>query len=247
VSPLLQTECGNGAAELRFNGADIFVSRDEIRCSLGYGRNRMDEHFEEVLSTVMARLPELCDARGGYVICDAAREKDRCDGLLVGEQYFTTDRIIAAQLRRAGKAVIFACTIGPGMEAWSRKMFAEGDAVAGHFIDTVASHTVESVAGILHDHIGSVAAGRGLSITNRFSPGYCGWPVAEQQRLFSFFPAGFCGITLTGSSLMLPIKSISGIIGMGTDVSRDPYFCDKCGMDHCTYHLYNQTQKERRQ
>ncbi|MCK7538940.1 MAG: hypothetical protein MZV63_52410 [Marinilabiliales bacterium] len=47
-------------------------------------------------------------------------------------------------------------------------------------------------------------------ITNRFSPGYCGWDVAEQHKLFSFFKDNFCGITLTESALMNPVKSVSG-------------------------------------
>ena len=69
--------------------------------------------------------------------------------------------------------------------------------------------------------------------TNRFSPGYCGWNVSEQQRLFPLFDGHTCGITLTESSLMVPIKSVSGIIGLGREVRRLDYTCGLCDFKHC--------------
>ncbi|MCC8144566.1 MAG: hypothetical protein LUD02_05030 [Tannerellaceae bacterium] len=73
----------------------------------------------------------------------------------------------------------------------------------------------------------------GYSLTNPYSPGYCSWPVSDQHTLFSFLPAGFCGITLTGSSLMLPIKSVSAIVGVGEQIQRVPYGCSQCNMKDC--------------
>ena len=75
----------------------------------------------------------------------------------------------------------------------------------------------------------------GKKITNRFSPGYCGWNVSEQHKLFSLLPGNFCGIRLTESALMDPVKSVSGIIGIGPDVRRMPYTCSLCDMKNCIY------------
>lgn len=75
----------------------------------------------------------------------------------------------------------------------------------------------------------------GLNITDRYSPGYCGWNVDEQQKLFSLFPDKFCGVTLTPHSLMQPVKSVSGIIGIGPEVSRKGYTCNVCDMANCIY------------
>jgi hypothetical protein len=74
-----------------------------------------------------------------------------------------------------------------------------------------------------------------LNITNRYSPGYCGWKVAEQQKLFKMFPADFCNISLTESMMMDPVKSISGIIGVGKDVIYNPYTCNLCNSSNCLY------------
>jgi hypothetical protein len=236
---LPQVERENGAFEVTIDsGGDFSPSRDEIGRSLGYPDNRVDPHFGAIIEQVMSRLHDMCDIGAGYRVLDVHTEEGRHDGLYVGNRFFTTGRIIASQLKKAEKAALFACTIGPGMESWSRQAFRDGDPVLGHIIDTVASLAVEKATGMLHDHIGWTMEQSGLRITNRFSPGYCGWPVTQQQLLFSFFPAGFCGIGLTDSALMIPMKSISGIIGIGTKVNRDNYFCDRCARKDCTYRAY---------
>jgi hypothetical protein len=42
-----------------------------------------------------------------------------------------------------------------------------------------------------------------------------------------------CGVTLTDSSLMLPIKSVSGVIGVGPDVKKMDYTCGLCSFADC--------------
>jgi len=87
----------------------------------------------------------------------------------------------------------------------------------------------------MQEELRAAAAARGKMITNRFSPGYCGWDVAEQHKLFGFFKDNFCGITLTESALMKPVKSVSGIIGIGRDVKYAPYQCHACEDKNCIY------------
>jgi cobalamin-dependent methionine synthase I len=122
-----------------------------------------------------------------------------------------------------------------GMENWAKELLLSGEPLLSYVVNTVASIVVEKAVDFLHDHIREQMKERGLKITNRYSPGYCNWPVSEQQFLFSLLPENFCGITLTESSLMLPIKSISGIIGIGSLVKMKEYICDKCGIKECTY------------
>ena len=72
-------------------------------------------------------------------------------------------------------------------------------------------------------------------LTNRYSPGYCHWDVADQRKLFSLFPSAPCGVTLTSSLLMNPVKSISGVIGIGKSVGYRDYPCALCLSNHCIY------------
>jgi hypothetical protein len=238
--PLPQVVSENGAIEVDLSAAgSMLPGNDAIRRALGYAAGTMDAHFDEVLDGVMARLPELCCMRGGYVFSDGAAPGDGIStARSMGDLLAATGDIIYSQLGQAERTAVFVCTIGPGMERAARQLFLDGEAVAGHFTDAAASIAVETAASVLHDHIAAVALRQGFRVTNRFSPGYCGWPVSDQRKLFSLFPAGFCGVTLTESSLMLPIKSVSGIIGIGKRVTREPYSCGRCGKNRCTYRTY---------
>jgi hypothetical protein len=42
-----------------------------------------------------------------------------------------------------------------------------------------------------------------------------------------------CGVRLTDSSLMVPIKSVSGIIGIGEKVRKLDYTCGLCDFKQC--------------
>ena len=76
-------------------------------------------------------------------------------------------------------------------------------------------------------------AEKGMRISNSYSPGYCGWPVSDQQQLFELFPPQICGVELNSSSLMSPVKSVSGVIAVGSQVQKMPYGCAICGRKDC--------------
>ena len=73
----------------------------------------------------------------------------------------------------------------------------------------------ESVADFVQEKVKQLADVRGLCISQRFSPGYCDWSIDQQAMVFRTLNIGTGEIRLTEKCLMLPRKSISGIIGIG--------------------------------
>ena len=237
----------DGIVEIVVDCALPGISVEEVGRIVGYPDGCLPAHFADIIAQALSGLGDSCAVRAGYRIVPVTHVAGRGDGLVVGGRFFSLQRIITAQLRRAEQAALFACTVGRGMEEVAAALFHEGDPVKGHFVDTIASVAVERVADALHNEIESAVRASGLSVTNRFSPGYCGWPVNEQHALFDFFPENFCGIAITDSALMLPKKSVSGIIGIGPLAKREPYFCDRCSSKECTYRqfLLSRSKKER--
>jgi hypothetical protein len=147
---------------------------------------------------------------------------------------FTVGRIIATQLRRAQRFAIFVATAGAEFEAWQQRVAAGGDMLRTFIADCLGTIIAEKAADIMESCLQEAIDAEGWRRTNRYSPGYCGWHVSEQQKLFSLFPdANPCGIRLTESSLMLPIKSVSGVVGLGPDVVRRDYTCGLCSYADC--------------
>ena len=207
---------------------------DEVIAELGYADGGIDGYFRSAIDELLAKLPDLCRIQAGYRVIGLSPTAIGADLVHLGGQVLAVRDIVASQIRGSRSVALFACTIGAGMEELARRRFGEGDALGGHFTDVIASMAAERTAGALHDHIEAVMERSGRRVTKRFSPGYCGWPVSEQQKLFSLLGEGFCGIRLNGASLMAPIKSVSGLIGCGEDVAREAYLCGICGQEDCS-------------
>lgn len=232
---LQETQIGKNAFEVSMEFEDLPFDRTEIELTLGYADGEIPVHFAGMIDEAVEQLPKRCEIRAGYGIFDASRPEGRPDGLVVGGKIFRLDKIVTGQIKKSTQAALFVATIGPSMEEWSRQLLKGEDPALGYIADVAASTTAETVTNLLHDHIGEKMRSLGLNITNRYSPGYCNWPVSEQHQLFSLLPEEFCGVSLSESALMYPIKSVSGIIGIGAEVKWKDYICDRCGVKDCTY------------
>jgi len=235
---LSQIETEENTFEVSISYSDIKFDKNNIGEIIGYSDGKMPIHFEDMINKIIAKFPEKCEIHAGYKLLDLQYLPNKIDGLFIGNHFFKMENIVTGQLKKANKAAIFLCTIGDEMELWGQELSQKGDSVLAYLVDIVASYAVESATDILHNYIGETVKEFGWNITNRYSPGYCNWLVNEQQKLFSLLPKNFCNITLTDSSLMMPIKSISGIIGVGRNVKFSIYFCDKCNVNDCTHRKY---------
>ena len=146
---------------------------------------------------------------------------------------FDMGNIILRQLRGSEAYALFMCTAGEEFEAFQQRLKTEGDMVRVFIADTLGSVIAEKCADEMETCLQLSIDKLGWKHTNRFSPGYCGWHVSEQQKLFPLFDGHTCGITLTASSLMVPIKSVSGIIGLGREVRKLDYTCGLCTFEKC--------------
>lgn len=232
---LRETKIEKHAFEVSIGFEDLQFDRTEIELTLGYSDGEIPVHFAGMIDEAVRQLPKRCDIRAGYRILDVQRPPARVDGLVIGGTFFNLDKIVTGQIKKSTQAALFVATIGPAMEEWSRQLLKGADPALGYIADVAASTAAEAVTNRLHDHVGERMRSMGLNITNRYSPGYCNWPVSEQHLLFSLLPKDFCGVTLSDSALMHPIKSVSGIIGIGPDVKWRDYICDRCGVKDCTY------------
>jgi hypothetical protein len=213
--------------------ADLTVNREQLEKVLGYRGGGTPEVVSGLIDDILPDVPSRISVQCGFRILPVGSVSITNDSLSCDGVQFNTGPIIASRLRPSTTLALFVATIGPRMEEWSRELMDEGDPVKGYLVDAIASETVEQVADWLDKKVAERAQPRGWNITNLYSPGYCGWSVEEQHKLFSFLPERFCGIVLTPSSLMIPIKSVSGVIGLGATVKRDASICSICDLKDC--------------
>ena len=170
-----------------------------------------------------------------YAITDSINWDKSNLSILVGNVTLSIHKIIYQQIKKSNSVAIFVCTAGKKITDRSKEFMRDGDLLKGYVYDLFGSIVVESAMDIIQDSLQKEMTMLGLKITNRYSPGYCGWEVAEQKNLFSLLPEHFCGIELTSSCLMQPTKSVSGIIGIGDSVKLNRYLCNICDATDCLY------------
>lgn len=146
---------------------------------------------------------------------------------------FEMGNIILRQLRGSEAFALFVCTSGLEFETYQHRLKEQGDMVRVFIADALGSVIAEKCADQMEKALQESIDKLGWKHTNRFSPGYCGWHVSQQQLLFPLFQGHTCGVKLTDSSLMIPIKSVSGIIGLGEKVRKLEYTCGLCDFKQC--------------
>ena len=204
--------------ELQYGDLDISLS--ELYEQMGYGETVPDEATVRETEAIVTKVKDFLKPRFCFFVLRELPD-------------FSIGKIIEHQLKSAEAYALFICTAGTEYEEYQKRLKEEGDMVRVFIADALGSVVAEKTADCMEKALQESIDKLGWNHTNRFSPGYCGWHVSEQQLLFPLFGGDTCGVSLTESSLMMPIKSVSGIIGLGPQVRHLDYTCGLCDFKQC--------------
>jgi cobalamin-dependent methionine synthase I len=223
------------SSTFQFDFKDLNLTASQIESVIGYKEEEDRAIVTELIEEVLKESRKICNIKAQYKIFDGVRFDNETKTAEINKITFYVNEIIFRQIKKSDSMAIFLCTAGEEIGSRSRKAMHEKDFLRGYIYDVTGSEIVEAAVDMMQDGLEKTLLSSGEKITNRFSPGYCSWDVAEQQKLFQLMPYNFCGIRLTESSLMDPIKSVSGFIGIGKNVKRNSYTCSFCDMKDCIY------------
>jgi hypothetical protein len=126
-------------------------------------------------------------------------------------------------------------SIGGHLEEMACRLSEDGLVLQASVLDAIGSDAVEKVADSVQDTIAEIAGDHGMVISRRFSPGYCDWDVSQQWGVFRIVDGDSAGVRLTEMGLMMPRKSISGLVGVGASGGgvQDYNPCKTCDRNNC--------------
>ena len=199
--------------ELGITPADVYEQ-------MGYHDAQPDKATQQETAMILKEVSQWLRPRFSYFVVN--KQPD-----------FEMGNIILRQLRGSEAFALFICTSGLEFETYQHRLKEQGDMVRVFIADALGSVIAEKCADQMEKALQESIDKLGWKHTNRFSPGYCGWHVSQQQLLFPLFQGHTCGVKLTDSSLMIPIKSVSGIIGLGEKVRKLEYTCGLCDFKQC--------------
>jgi hypothetical protein len=205
----------------------------------------------DVLDRMGMAPPASVSARTAALIDSATREFERLAqprGLIedvsaeqfavvyAGEGDNRDDTPLAHIYPRADSLALFVATLGEEVSAKITELFAADDMARGFVLDAVASVSAD----LLSDRLARVYRERvsdGGTAVLGYSPGYCGWHITAQRKLFERLRPGEIGISLNQSCLMQPLKSVSGVLVAGAGAIHrfrpEFAFCEECATRQC--------------
>ncbi|HKQ97570.1 MAG TPA: hypothetical protein VJV75_06830 [Candidatus Polarisedimenticolia bacterium] len=142
---------------------------------------------------------------------DVARDPD--GALRIGGRLVTSSRSLRERLEGCATAVLFAATIGPDLEEWVRTLDAGGEITRALLADAVGSAAAIALGTAFEAAVVREFHDLGLLPTKRYAPGYGDFELECQTPLMAMVEAHRIGIAITEDHLMLPGKSISGVVG----------------------------------
>jgi len=183
----------------------------------------VDDYIENVY--------QLVEPTYSYVIRDI--ELVYGSGVVIEGWITFGSEVVARLLERCEKVVVFVVTIGNYLEEMVGQLAEDGMILQATVLDAIGSAAVENLASFMQDRIRAIALAEGLYTSRRFSPGYCDWDVAQQRMVFQVMNWDTAGVSLTEGCLMLPRKSLSGIIGLGPPGVENYDPCHTCDTHDC--------------
>ena len=167
---------------------------------------------DKVMLDVMEDCIEECDGfaqfsyRVSYLPLNI-RSIDTKSGRIDTDHLKLVSRDLANNLEGCKEAVVFAATVGPGIDRLIRK-YSKLDPVKALFMQAIGAERVESLCNMF---VGSYPK----KLRPRFSPGFGDLPLDVQPQILAVTNAAKnLSITLDRGCLMSPSKSVTAIAGV---------------------------------
>jgi Methionine synthase I, cobalamin-binding domain len=218
-----------------FTFADVAPTFDEI---LEFIQSTDLEEEHPAIVFIRDILDELnfdTGINGGYVLHKIEELNLKAGLLKVNDAELNLGRQVCGYIKEATQVALFLCTAGEDFTRMTNQLNEQGDIMEAYILDAIGSLTVEKAMDKIQENLKNELHKQHLKISNRYSPGYCNWPLFDQAVLFKIIGENPTGIQLSDSCLMTPRKSISGIIGIGKHLKHHKYGCEICSNTTCIY------------
>jgi hypothetical protein len=201
---------------LEFNLDDILPDGEAVLRHQGMPPGKtVPGHIQAILKEAVEEFTN--KARPAGILQDLSVEE--FDAIFRGEGWNDHEAVLKEIYPQAASLALFALTMGDMVSANIEEQFAGRNFALGAMLDAVASLAADGAAAHVEEKYEKDLASRNNHETESrvlgYSPGYCGWHISAQKKLFKALKPERIGITLNTSYLMTPLKSVSGVLVAG--------------------------------
>ena len=162
-----------------------------------------------------------------------------CIGREAGEVRIGGVKLMSKELYRhldgCTEAAVFTATLGAGVDALMRRCSVERVSQAA-VVSAAASALLEDWCDEATAPVIGEQRAKGLAARPRFSAGYGDFPLRYQGDMLALSDARRIGVAMTESNMLIPIKTVTAIIGFGAiEGSCAGNRCQTCHKTDCPY------------
>jgi hypothetical protein len=194
--------------DLSFEILDLLSKR--IKTKTGeIANHEASQKINEYLSSLFPSIKEKVVPKAVCRELPVIQSDKKCIHTEAGDIESPMFRAMADMCEKNRYIVFMIVTLGAELEklaASSREIFFQW------FLDIAGSELVEIVADLIETIWKNRTDQQGRQFCNRFSPGYCDWPLEGQRVIFNALNAEKIGVKLTSHMSMTPKKTISSIM-----------------------------------
>lgn len=174
----------------------------------------------------LVRREALVDAAYSYRIVPLERPADEL--LCAGGETLHAPWLLPC----SGELTAVACgvaTLGATLETRVSALFAERSLALALALDALGNELLFAVSRRVQDRMLADATRRGLTMAGELRAGDPGLELQAQSAVLRLAEAEKIGVTLTGGSMMRPVKSCSMVLGVGLALPEVRWSrCDHC-------------------
>ena len=217
----------------RFRPGVVTAERVAVLQRIGMSQEQVSARLTRLLDSA-ARTFERCAAPSAVFTRVSLAEFGR---IYAGEGANADATPLEEVYPRADALAVFAGTLGHTMDEGIRRLFDRGDYALAYLLDVIAGCAAEQLAQLTANEFARAIGSGTNPQAVPYSPGYCGWHLSGQRALLEHVRPRDIGVELSSSYLMDPIKSVSGVLVVGSPnihKFRPTYaFCASCGTKSC--------------
>ena len=158
-----------------------------------------------------------CDGKLSYKVCWREFPVIHRVGILDLGFAETSSAALGRNLTGCGSVVLFAATVGIGMDRWIARYSTLSPARAV-LLQALGTERIEALCDMFNEEVTREQAVMGRETRPRFSPGYGDLPLEMQREIFAVLDCPrMIGLSLNENLLMSPSKSVTALIGVTAD------------------------------
>lgn len=197
---------------------------DEALRYMGYKGQAIDENMSALIEDAGKQCLSCSRPAYIYKLFDISHDHEKVN--IQNSSLSFEGKSIYKHLKGCSKCAIMAVTIGAGFDS-RLTIMQQSDPTKAVIFNSCGSALIEQVCDAVEQEI---LEKTGMNKHNfRFSPGYGDLPLETQKTIFRVLsPEKTAGINLTPTNLLIPVKSVTAILGL-SETKRE-ITTDKCSL-----------------